>query len=367
MEYQSPGLAFSSGLEDFLVKKEQQKRQDMLDHLAVQKAAREVDNETNQAEEHRQDLAERKREFDESNRWKNEAEKVTAKKVADKEAADAAQAAGRAAFVAGLPEGPQKTAYQGEQFGLHNVVPPKEAAGAGAEPIARQNPRSGVVERLVDGQWQSVTGDVPKGTHFMTEPAPKDTTARDAAAAAKEATRRDNVYKTAVAELDKAAAPIAAHIQGINDLGTMLNARTPEADTLIAPLVLKSTISGTGTGFRMTRAEIENVVGGRSKWESLNAALNKWSQDPKQALSITDEQRTELRNLAKEIRKSATTQMGKITKARHAMDDTDDPKEIQKIATKLQEDLSVSDEAAAAETAAPKMTAAEYVKKALGK
>ena len=126
----------------------------------------------------------------------------------------------------------------------------------------------------------------------------------------------------------------------------MLNARTPEADTLIAPLVLKSTISGTGTGFRMTRAEIENVVGGRSKWESLQAALNKWSTDPSKALSITDEQRTELRDLAKSIRKSANAQMGKITKARHAMDDADDAKAIQKIATKLQEDLTTEEEPA---------------------
>ena len=141
-------------------------------------------------------------------------------------------------------------------------------------------------------------------------------------------------------ELDKWAAPIDAQIKSINDLGTMLNARTPEADTLIAPLVLKATIAGTGTGFRMTQSEINQVVGGRSKWETLKANLQKWETDPKKALSITDEQRTQLRDIAKAVRKKANEKMTKITKARDAMDDAMDEKTLNKARTQLQKDLT---------------------------
>lgn len=51
---------------------------------------------------------------------------------------------------------------------------PAAAFGAGAaqgtEPIARQDPKRNVVQRLVDGKWVDVTGDLPKGTHFLPQP-----------------------------------------------------------------------------------------------------------------------------------------------------------------------------------------------------
>src|SRR6266404_8061848 len=96
---ESGAAAFSNTLEQAMLNREKQKRKDMLDHLAVQKAAREVDTEANRAEEHRLDRAERARESDQKYRWEDEANKRDAKKLADKEAADAATAAGRATFI----------------------------------------------------------------------------------------------------------------------------------------------------------------------------------------------------------------------------------------------------------------------------
>lgn len=55
--------------------------------------------------------------------------------------------------------------------------PPKELLapdGAGTEPVVRTNAATGKVERLVNGAWQPVTGDVPKGSHFMPEPQPRE-------------------------------------------------------------------------------------------------------------------------------------------------------------------------------------------------
>lgn len=234
-------------------------------------------------------------------------------------------------------------------------------AASDSVPVMRQNPKTGAIDRLVDGQWTPWTGDVPKGAHFMTEPAPKDTTAKDAA----NDRHLDQVHQQAVAELNKRVLPFEAHIQTVNDLGTMLNARTPQADSLIAPMVLKATVSGAGTGFRMTQSEINQVIGGRSKWESLQAALNKWSLDPKQALTITDEQRTELRDLAKKIREKATMLSRKATDARHSLDDATTPQEIHKIMTKLQEDLGKAEGADETDVPGtkPSMSAAELIKK----
>jgi hypothetical protein len=212
------------------------------------------------------------------------------------------------------------------------------AGGGDTTPVVRTNPSRNIVERLVNGKWEPVVGDVPKGAHFLQEPPPKDTSAAEA----RTENQRMTAHQRAVTELNTLAKPAQSHLDTIEDLGMMLNARTPAADALIAPMVLKATVSGAGTGFRMTQSEINQVVGGRSKWESLSAALNKWSSDPTKALSITDEQRTELRALAKKIRDKSYDMVQKVTKARHAIDDAKTPSEIEKIQSKLQDELNAA-------------------------
>lgn len=187
----------------------------------------------------------------------------------------------------------------------------------------------------------------------------KATGAGAAASSARENTRRDNNYKSAVTELEAAAKPVVAQMQSIDDLGTMINERTPQADALIAPMVLKATISGTGSGFRMTQAEINQVLGAGSKWQSLERALNKWQTDPSKALSVTDEQRDQLRSLAKAIRRKAHEKVIKLTKARHDLDDADGVDAIHRTMTSLKDDLYGSE--TAEEPAKPK-TAADYIK-----
>jgi hypothetical protein len=213
----------------------------------------------------------------------------------------------------------------------------KETGGTGN--VARVSPDKGKVEVMREGKWVTATeADLGPGTHWLSEPVPKDTTAHDLA----KQTAVGHVYDTAVKELIDTEKPIKGHIDGINGLGSVLAQRTPAADALIAPLVLKATVAGQGSGFRMTRAEIENVLHSRSKWQDLEVALNKWSADPSKALQVTDEQRTDLRTLAKAIRVKANEQMTAITKARHDLDDAveeGDSMKIRRIRTKLDEDL----------------------------
>lgn len=173
---------------------------------------------------------------------------------------------------------------------------------------------------------------------------------------ARENTRRDNNYRSAVSELEKTAQPLADHVKNIDDLGIMLNERTPAADAHIAPMVLKAVVGGQGSGFRITQAEIAQVVGGRSKWQDLEAKLNKWSTDPSQALTITDEQRTELRSLAKAIRKKAQDKLQRVARVRHELDDAPDVDTIHRTMTKLKEDLYAGDDE-------PKVSAADLIAK----
>lgn len=260
-------------------------------------------------------------------------------------------------YIDSLPDGPEKQAarYQLETghpapAGMFKSVTSTDKA------IMRQNPSTGAVETMVNGKFVPYTGNGEdiQGAHWMTEPAPKD----NSAAGARENTRMDNNYKSAITELEKAAAPIASHLDSLETLGTALEARTPTADALIAPLVLKATVSGAGTGFRMTQSEINQVIGARSKWETLKAALMKWDSDPSKALSITDEQRTELRELAKAIQTKATKTMAKLTKAREDLDNADDVETIHRTMTKLKSELYTP----ASETPATSKTTADYLK-----
>ena len=308
MEYQSPGAAFSSGVEEYLAKQAAQKHQTLLDNLAVQKAAHETDNERQDYELKKQELAERQREYEGDNRWKVEASKAAAAKEDKQTAAALAAEQSRQAAATGLEAQRAKAAT--------DLETQRAAAAASLE--------------------------AGKEKYKTAHPSTASTDAADA----RKSTQRENVYKTAVTELDKAEAPFASHVSSLNDLDAALAARTPEADTLIGPLVLKSTISGQGTGFRMTRAEIENVVGGRSKWQSLQAAAQKWATNPKDALSITEEQRSELRDLSAAIRKNTNAQLKKISTVRHKMNAADDPREIERLGTELQDEMSQEPEGA---------------------
>ncbi len=92
-----------------------------------------------------------------------------------------------------------------------------------------------------------------------------------------------------------------------------------------------------GSGFRMTQAEIQNTLHGRTKWEDLEATLRKWSVNP-QTTTIPDSQREAIRSLAVAIRKKGYDLLSKINKARVEFDDardTGDANKMRQIRTKL--------------------------------
>lgn len=118
--------------------------------------------------------------------------------------------------------------------------------------------------------------------------------------------RLDRSYQFNSTQLEKLSQPIDAAVLRMGRLQDTLNQNTPQADALVAPELLTVMAGGQGSGLRMNEAEISRIVGGRSNWESLKAAVNKWSLDPKTANSITPAQRQQIRSLVAAVQQKLT-------------------------------------------------------------
>lgn len=161
--------------------------------------------------------------------------------------------------------------------------------------------------------------------------------------------RADKSYQFNSSSLDKLKTPIDALVARLGRLNDTLAQNTPQADALIAPELMTVMAGGQGSGIRINEAEINRVVGGRSKWESLKAAVNKWQLDPKAALSITPEQRQEIRALTKVVNEKVSAKQQILDDARQSLIGTDDPTQHRKIVADANSKLSQIDRGDAAQ------------------
>lgn len=223
-----------------------------------------------------------------------------------------------------------KTAFEAEAAGLK--VPAgyfsKSGSANGDEAVMRQNPRKGTVERMVDGQWSTWTGDVPKGAHWMTEPPPKDTSVHDLAA---ENARQRNIEHANKRLYDELGKGELSKIVAAGDIQDALAQNTEVADATLAPLVLKSTITAGGnSGFRMTKPEIDRVLT-RDVWDDLSLKLHAWTGNG--PLQLTPGQKDAMRKLASAIYDKAAMNYAKINAAEDKINNAKDAHEINSIVT----------------------------------
>jgi hypothetical protein len=130
----------------------------------------------------------------------------------------------------------------------------------------------------------------------------------------KETGRLDRSYNLTQTQLNKLSDPLDARLQRFSTLQDTVNQRSPQADSLIAPELLTTMAGGQGSGLRMNEAEIARIVGGRSNWESLKAAVNKW-RGAGDALSVTPAQRGQIQSLLNVVH-------GKLIQKKQVLDDT---------------------------------------------
>jgi hypothetical protein len=155
--------------------------------------------------------------------------------------------------------------------------------------------------------------------------------------------RSDRSYRDSSNKLTAAAKPVNDLAARFGRLEDTLAQNSPQADALVAPELLSVMAGGQGSGIRINEAEISRIVGGRSKWEDLKAAANKWRLDPSKANSITPEQRQQIRALMGAAKQRISAKQQAITDAGNALDNTNDPTEHHKIVTGLNQKLSAAD------------------------
>lgn len=131
-------------------------------------------------------------------------------------------------------------------------------------------------------------------------------------------------YEYNANKLDKVYQPIMQFNQRLARLKDNLDLATPQADSLIAPEMLSVVAGGNGTGVRVNDAEINRVGGGRSKVESLKAALQQYSLDPAHANSITPAQRQQMKQIVNYVAERANDATGILDDARNKLIDAPD-------------------------------------------
>lgn len=152
-------------------------------------------------------------------------------------------------------------------------------------------------------------------------------------------------YDKQAKRIDDARKPIKETVARASRLMDTLNQKSPQADALVGPELLSIMSGGQGSGLRMNEAEIARIVGGRSHWEDLKASFQRWSLNPADARSITDEQDKQIRALVEAVNTKLSKKMQIIDAAEDKLDEAKDIKEHRKIVNQMNKDLDAIDEA----------------------
>lgn len=150
-------------------------------------------------------------------------------------------------------------------------------------------------------------------------------------------------YRYHQGRLDKLSAPLVTKADRFATVTDSLNARTPQADALVAPEVLSVLAGGQGSGVRINEAEIARVIGGRTELENLKAAMNKYQLDPSKGLSITDAQRQQIHSLLSTVQSRVHSKLSAIDQANQDLASAPDINSHRQIVNGLQHAINAID------------------------
>lgn len=156
--------------------------------------------------------------------------------------------------------------------------------------------------------------------------------------------REDRSYQFHTKEFDTVEKPIADVSSRLQNLQEALSQATPQADTIIAPQLLTIMAGGSGSGVRMSEAEISRIMGGRSHWEALRAAAQAWNPNNAEANKITPDQRKQIRSLANALNQKINAKRELVTKARRKLTESSDISGHRKSGLELKERLAAIDD-----------------------
>jgi hypothetical protein len=149
----------------------------------------------------------------------------------------------------------------------------------------------------------------------------------------------DADYNRHAAILDKDFAAHDTAQQNWETLKSLLDPKNPQSDALVAPQLLKAVVGGMGSGLRMTMPEIMQTIGGRTQWEALQAAANKWSLDPEHA-QIPDDQRKQIHALIDALDKKVQARQKAILDAYDELGNSKGAAEHRKVMLKYRQKVN---------------------------
>lgn len=425
MPYQSPGGAFSNAMEEFLFQQAAQKRQSLLDSLAITREERmaKTDMET------QHDARERIRQEDERIQGEREdraiktfdrgrtrtEEDVKNKVLGDPMTPDLLERIKRygvdantiapeptAATTiptlrqapAGVLPGPETipapiggvgptlspaTPYSIPppadapiRFGGRPIERARQKLGAtirgGADPreVLTQSLESGVDPKEMEGVLSALRPPKPAADPAATHEANRlFDIAHPLPKEPKEPStgRLDKSYDTQTKRLDALEKPLAEQAERIGRLRATINQMSPAADALIAPELLTAIAGGIGSGLRMNEAEISRIVGGRTQWESLKSKLMAWQADSTQPFSVTPEQRLQMRSFITAIADRGQKRLSLLDDARSQLVDAPDVDTHRRVVDAVKKALNAETLETGAASSDRKPTAEELIKK----
>ncbi len=231
------------------------------------------------------------------------------------------------------------------------------AASGGRVPVEQQavNTAAQVVAKKLgialdpNKPWQEQIPVERQPSVFLTaKQMTQDPAVRAGVEEARNNARSDKSYQFSVRELDQVGKPIADAVQRLGRLQDTLAQNSPQADALVGPELLTVMAGGAGSGLRMNEAEIARVIGGRSNWESLKAAINKWQLDPSKANSITQDQRNQIHTLVQTVASKVQAKQQIIDQANQELLQSDNPNAHRKAVFNARKSLTSIDEQAGA-------------------
>ena len=133
--------------------------------------------------------------------------------------------------------------------------------------------------------------------------------------------------------------PVADRMERLVRLEDSLHSKTGVADSVIAPELMTAMAGGAGSGVRITNAEINAVLHGRSTIENFKGMLQKIQNGQ----AITPEQRQQMLDLVGVVKNKVSQKSDAIQAAREALGNVADPQEHNRIYTGLQKSLAAID------------------------
>ncbi len=248
----------------------------------------------------------------------------------------------RAEQLTGLKKTNEKPTLTEVSPGASMIDPNNPKGGAVYTAPSATQPKTPTFEEQTFADWQKKPENAGKGRDQFdiemanAKRAPKDTTVSDQA-------RVERSYNTRKTELDKSAQPVYDSLQRLGRLKDTIDNGSPIADSVTAPELLVVMAGGAGSGVRITTAEINNIMGGSSKWEQVKSAINQYNTDPAKANKILEPMRGQIRKLLDSVQSKLAQKESVIEDAQQKLIDTEDPKEHKQIVADTKKALAAID------------------------